>query len=367
MELLWITNIATPYTVPVWRELGKLADLHVVCLAQTESNRKWNVDLTGIDHTFLRARPIKAGAERTLYAPVPGLLALFRRRPAVVVLDGWESPAFWQARMLAKLFGVRVVMSYWSTAKTHRFTSGPVAAFRRWFFRSADGVITPGQAATDAVAAMGVPSDRITTGLGTVDVDHFATQVAALRTSEPSRTGHHFIYAGQLIARKNVHALLHAFSLMLNAGDTLRIVGSGPLDAQLRQSARDFGIQDAVTFSGHLDQHELIKQYAVAQTLVLPSTEEVWGLVINEALASGLHAVVSRTCGAAASVEQLSSVYLCDPGAHSIAASMRASRQDWSGYYSDAAYDASKWSPAVMAKLVMTSVAHPLMHETSLQ
>jgi len=328
VKLLWITNIATPYTVPVWRELGKLTDLHVACLAETEANRRWQTCMDDVPSTVLHARPIRAGAERTLYAPSHRLVSLFRQRPEVVVLDGWESPVFWQARMLALMFGTRVVMSYWSTTQTHRFSTGPIAAFRGWFFRSADGVITPGPAATEAVRAMGVPEDRITTGFGTVDVERFSAQARSIRARLVKRSGHHFLYVGQLITRKNIATLLRAFASMRAPADTLNIVGTGPLDDYLQRLTHQLGLEQNVTFAGHQDTDLLIQSYAAADTLVLPSTEEVWGLVVNEALSAGLSVVVSDKCGVSRSVATMPAVYVTDPHEGNLMTALAQARQE---------------------------------------
>jgi glycosyltransferase involved in cell wall biosynthesis len=355
LELLWITNIATPYTVPVWRELGKLTDLHVACLARTESNRQWQLSLDDVPSTVLGAKPIRAGGQRTLYAPTPRLLTLFRQRPDVVVLDGWESPAFWQARILAKLYGTRVVMSYWSTAQTHRFSTGPIAAFRSWFFRSADGVITPGPAATEAVRAMGVPASRITTGFGTVDVARFSTGARSTRARLARRLGHHFIYVGQLIPRKNVDTLLQALAAMRGISDTLTIVGTGPLDDDLRRLTDELGLADKVRFEGHQDIDELIDSYAATDTLVLPSTEEVWGLVVNEALSAGLSVVVSDRCGVSRSVAQMPGVYVTEPDEEGLTTALTQARRD--AHRPDESHPINMMTPSALASHLIKTFA----------
>jgi glycosyltransferase involved in cell wall biosynthesis len=54
-----------------------------------------------------------------------------------------------------------------------------------------------------------------------------------------------------------------------------------------------------VRFEGHVSRDELYRYYSNADILVLPSKEEVWGLVVNEALACGTPAIVSTECGCA--------------------------------------------------------------------
>jgi glycosyltransferase involved in cell wall biosynthesis len=76
----------------------------------------------------------------------------------------------------------------------------------------------------------------------------------------------------------------------------LHIVGSGPEEARYRELAARAGLR--VVFSGFLNQHDLVKAYASADCLALPS-RETWGMVCNEALASGLPLVVSDAVGSA--------------------------------------------------------------------
>jgi glycogen synthase len=65
--------------------------------------------------------------------------------------------------------------------------------------------------------------------------------------------------------------------------------------------------------------------------LVLPSYEEVWGLVVNEALACGLHVVVSLVCGVAPTVAGMRGVWLCDTSQAALAHAIRLSCAAWSG------------------------------------
>jgi glycosyltransferase involved in cell wall biosynthesis len=74
------------------------------------------------------------------------------------------------------------------------------------------------------------------------------------------------------------------------------IVGSGSLEADIRDAAKGAG--DRIYFAGFRNQSELPAYYACADLIVLPSTaEETWGLVVNEAFACGVPAVVSDEVG----------------------------------------------------------------------
>jgi glycosyltransferase involved in cell wall biosynthesis len=136
---------------------------------------------------------------------------------------------------------------------------------------------------------------------------------------------------GQLIDRKNVRELIEAFAEIKDPGDSLTIVGQGELRERLIKQVSSLGISKQVKFIGQLDQEELVHQYAKADTLVLPSTNEVWGLVVNEALACGLQVVVSKKAGVSHFIKDMKGVYLTEPNALDIAVAMHQSKQSFAG------------------------------------
>ena len=73
------------------------------------------------------------------------------------------------------------------------------------------------------------------------------------------------------------------------------MAGDGPLRQNCEEQARSAGT--AVRFTGFLNQSRIAEAYAVANAVVLPSEAESWGLVVNEAMASGLPCLVSDRVG----------------------------------------------------------------------
>jgi len=73
-------------------------------------------------------------------------------------------------------------------------------------------------------------------------------------------------------------------------------VGSGHLEEACRAQVAAHGLP--VSFAGFLNQSAIASAYAASDCLVLPSDHgETWGLVVNEAMACGLPAVVSDLVG----------------------------------------------------------------------
>ena len=112
-----------------------------------------------------------------------------------------------------------------------------------------------------------------------------------------------FLFAGKLAAIKRPMDILHALAL-LQANDTLRskkrsllIVGDGILRTECEALTKNNRLP--VSFAGFLNQTEMVSAYCACDCLVVPSYSETWGIVVNEAMACGLPAVVSDTVGCA--------------------------------------------------------------------
>lgn len=116
---------------------------------------------------------------------------------------------------------------------------------------------------------------------------------ASFGIDEDART---LVFAGKLEQRKQPAALLRA-AARLGDGTHVLFAGDGPERAALQLEAARLGVP--TTFAGFLTQRELPRAYRAGECLVLPSTTETWGLVVNEALAAGTPVVVSEACGCA--------------------------------------------------------------------
>jgi glycosyltransferase involved in cell wall biosynthesis len=152
----------------------------------------------------------------------------------------------------------------------------------------------------------GVAADRIFDTPYAVDNARF---VAAAEQLRPQRNelrrswsvpgdGFCLLFAGKFQVKKRPFDLLEALERARKSRADLRLlmVGAGELEGALRERARERRLP--VTFTGFLNQTEIPRAYAAADALVLPSDAgETWGLVVNEAMASSLPAIVSDRVG----------------------------------------------------------------------
>ena len=175
---------------------------------------------------------------------------------------------------------------------------GPiVTAHLARFHRRSCRVFTPSSASAADLHAMGVPAVEVW-GRG-VDARRFSPLLRGPEVRERLGFGSRFtfLYVGRFAPEKNVELVLEAYrraSAMVPQG-VMRLVlaGTGPREAALRRMARE-----GVTFLGHLDrERELPELYANADAFVFASTTETLGLVVLEAMASGIPVVAAPAGG----------------------------------------------------------------------
>jgi glycosyltransferase involved in cell wall biosynthesis len=176
---------------------------------------------------------------------------------------------------------------------------------RAWY-KAFDGFLAIGSANARYYSTMGVPEHRIFLMPYAVDNDRFMTRAkqsdrAATRARLGLRSDYPAIlFAGKFERRKHPDDLLIAYEKLRQQGVSaqLLMVGSGALEHELRDIVRDRNIPN-VTFPGFINQTDLPSVYAASEVFVLPSENEPWGLVVNEAMCAGLPIVLSEEIGCA--------------------------------------------------------------------
>jgi glycosyltransferase involved in cell wall biosynthesis len=332
-KIVWVTNQAAPYRIPVWNALANDFDLEVWLLEsdrslqQDQNNRGDDWTVAGRTFDFkVRTLPtisIRRGEARHYINGWLGLRPL--RGVHAVLIGGWDSPAYWVLSYLARSAGVRLVGFYESHVLSQQSRRGFLASARRHFFKSLDAVVVPGAASRDTLLAEGIQHDKLYVGFNAVDVRAIHRDTATARTivSGKQEQGLRLLVVGQLISRKNVGEVIRSLTEVGLRDATLTVVGSGPLEHELRTLSRDLRVENRVRFTGYLPGDALPSVFAEHDVLVHPALEEVWGLVVNEALAAGLRVIVSNRAGVAPSIKHMEGVFITTPEAEGIAAQAR--------------------------------------------
>jgi glycosyltransferase involved in cell wall biosynthesis len=260
-------------------------------------------------------------------------------------VQGWDVAGYWQGVWAAKQDGVEV----WLRGESNDLAPKPFwkrvvkQLLLGQLFRRVDRFLFIGTGNRRLYEKFGVPNDRLYPAPYAVDNDRFALQAETIRDQrseirrqwEIPEDAFCVLFCGKFIPKKRPQDLIKAAQLLLKAPPELKIhllfVGSGELGAELRANCNVIFDADAsersedrdqrseiwsenpssqllapsfgnprASFAGFLNQTEISKAYVAADVLVLPSDYgETWGLVVNEAMASGTPCLISDHCGSA--------------------------------------------------------------------
>lgn len=179
------------------------------------------------------------------------------------------------------------------------FLRGTVQRWIRRFHANAARIFTPSEPARGDLLALGLHDVEVW-GRGVDDtLFHPSKRSFALRQRLSPGNAFTFLHVGRLAPEKGIAVLLNAFAIVEQAlgSDSVKLVvaGAGPSLAGLRERA-----PSNVTFLGNLDrQRELPALYASADAFLFASTTETLGLVVLEAMASGLPVIATPAGGVA--------------------------------------------------------------------
>ena len=158
----------------------------------------------------------------------------------------------------------------------------------------------------DYLESLGMHPSRIALGYNAIDHQGYVERVGKIRQADERRGEQpgrpFFLSVSRFAPEKNLTALLHAFALYRSDADPrqawdLILCGAGELEGQIDSLAVHLGIKSAIHRPGFLVEQELAPYYASASGFILASRVEPWGLVANEAAASGLPLLISDRCG----------------------------------------------------------------------
>lgn len=303
------------YLAPILRELARQSDLTVFYAHRQTAEQQaragfgvafeWDVDLlSGYHSRFLTNVARSPSTDRFFGCDTPEIAAEIAAGGFDgFVVPGWALRTYWQAVRACRRAGVPVFARGDSQLVGPR--SGMVRLARALAFRGVlrqfDGFLYVGQRNRAYLQHYGVPEDRLFFSPHCIDNDAFriASDAARARTGAgvPGRP-RRILFVGKLIERKRPLDLVRAAALMVGRGANIEVAfaGSGDQQAMLAEIAEKSGVR--ALFHGFANQSELPGLYAAADVLVLPSDgRETWGLVVNEAMACGVPAVVSDAVG----------------------------------------------------------------------
>ncbi|RXG33523.1 glycosyltransferase family 4 protein [Methanohalophilus sp. WG1-DM] len=303
-----IHNIISPYRIPLFAEIATdpSIDLFVYFTSKSEKNREWDVNIDESFNYKVLSGTAPNISKEAFYHINPSIIKeLMFGKYDVIISAGYSSFSNQIAFFIAKLLNVPFILWSGSTKNEPsrlRRLSLPLIKF---IIKHSDSFIAYGTNAKEYLMQLGAPENKIFISYNTVDTSFFARESELVKNNKDLKKvygyNHEYLilYSGQLIERKGLRYLLEAHKNLIKKHDVgLLIVGNGDQISELMQLCKNNNI-NKVYFVGFVQKQNLPKYYALADIFVLPSVEEVWGLVINEAMACSLPIVTTKRVGAA--------------------------------------------------------------------
>src|SRR6266550_2214129 len=235
--------------------------------------------------------------------------ALEQTNPDVVAVNGWNNfGSLITADCCVRRAIPMIVMS--ESARQDEPRTRWKEMIKRRIVNLYSAALVGGQRHVEYLVELGMPVDRIFSGYDVVDNKYFCQRAEEVRSQKSEvrekyrLPENYFLASARFIEKKNLPRLIRAYAeyretpeLSGSAPWDLVLLGDGPLRETLNSQLSTLNLHPHVHLSGFKRYDELPVYYALAKAFVHASTTEQWGLVVNEAVASGLPVIVSDRCG----------------------------------------------------------------------
>jgi len=290
-----LTNFIAPYRLPLLEALQDyVGDLKVFVSTRMERDRPWAPDSGTLvvvqqkTKTFIREKRHPAGfnLQMFIHFPYDTLMQLWRYAPEVVISGEFGLRTLQAA--IHRILHPSSRLIVWATLseETEKGWGIRRRMLRRAILRIADAVICNGNSGARYIGSFGFPTDRTIIINQPVDVDMFAS----LPPDREAEIARRLIFSGRLIPAKAVVELQTAIAkwAVANPARKVEMVWLG--DGELRERLEQAELPENFTqlFHGNKAYADLPDIYRTCGALILPSLMDEWGLVVNEAMASGL-------------------------------------------------------------------------------
>lgn len=302
-------NLPSPYVIPRFNELSKLVDLKVVFFNTILSNRNWDILLNEalFEYEILEGKTIEIKDKDRNYISVStktvSVIKKEKRLDAVINF-GWDSVSTYLNFLYCKWkripFFIFSESTFWEKSWRRTITL-PVVKF---LVRNCYGAIACGERSKEYFIRLGVKPKNIFIAPDSVDNELFSKELTNVQKVKIKKKWNIptknkvILYVGQFIERKGVKHLLHSFNKLKKEypNTSLLLVGEGYQITELKEIIKKLSLKDVI-FAGRISVKEMPSIYSISDMFILPSYEEVWGMVVNEAMCAKLPIITTEKVG----------------------------------------------------------------------
>lgn len=291
----------------------------VIFSSKIESNRNFDTQKEEskfvFDYTILNDIPIKIKAKKDNHFFHMNLKmdSIFDdEKPDIIIHAGWAWISAWTSMRWCKQHGAQYILWSWSTVYERSWMRRLTRPFVKYLVRNSDRYFSYGTRSTEYLVSLWATYEKVHPLYNTVDVGFFKKNAENLLSQKEEikkkygiTTKYVLLFIGQLIERKWIYNTLYGFREFQkkNPDISLVFVWNGQEKWNLETIIKEQNIQN-IFFPGFFQVDTISEIYTIADIFILPSMEEVWWLVINEAMCFGLPIITAKNVWASVDLVQ---------------------------------------------------------------
>ena len=299
-KVFLLHNIISPYRLPLFEKLSEEFDLDVKFCKIISRDRLWCTKLKGYSFKNEILENISIGRIMINYS-LPFKL-IFNRYDAYIMGGGDETIfSGFVVLLISKLFkkpfivwsgDIGVYNKYYRDTIIGRIIKGFYHYYLKLLYRYADSFIAYGEDAKDFLVNRAIPEQKIF--IGTQVISGELKRVKILKKDFGFQNKKIILFLSYFYKRKGGDVLIKAFKKMNRKDAILIMAGAGEEEDNLKFLTE--GVEN-IYFPGYVSGKEKAKYLSIADIFVLPTSWDPWGLVINEAMMSGLPVITTENAG----------------------------------------------------------------------
>ncbi len=289
MKCVIVTNIPTPYRNPVWNMLPN-EDYTVVFCAKSESNREWKLPPLECNHIFLKERVKVKGDGYNFVHNNPGIWETLNfLQPKIVITTGMN-PTHLYAFAWTRLHRAHHIYMTDGTESSERNLGWKHRVLRHLVLRGSSAGIAASISGQRLLTMYGLPRERIHLSRLCADNSRFKPLPFEDRQYD-------VMFCGQLHERKLPYFFASVCAELKHRRGYCRalVMGNGPERDKVLDALRSYQVD--ITYLGFVQPESLPNFYPQAKLLLFTTRLDPWGVVANEAMASGTPVITTPEAG----------------------------------------------------------------------
>lgn len=297
MKLAFITYSMAPYRTKQFNEFTKQIsslELSVYYIGRSIKTRSWNVKKSEYFKEYALKGKFKLGNHFLFYKGIKDIV----KKNDVFLLGGYNSTAMFIFLYYIKKYKKKAIFVIDGISPIHLNIKHGIGYFvKKFFLIRMDSYFANGQVSRKYLEEnFQISNKKIFNQYLTVDVDKIH-QIVNRNNIDKLSEKFIVMYSGRLLTQKRVKDIFKAVAMSPNKDKlSILIVGSGNEELRLKEFGKELEL-DVIYIDFVEEQEKLFELYGIVDCLVLPSEDDAWGLVINEAEAASLPVIVSKACG----------------------------------------------------------------------